>query len=95
MKVEAKISLDINELDAGDVVVQVLKREHARLVRDCEQFLNKEDFTRPQAEDFKNNAETAKAMEDVLSYYMEHWAYNTWASDHSLEARIRDVEIDD
>ena len=95
MKISARLELNLDELDGGHVVVQILKREHSRIVSDCLALLEKTKLPRPQAEDFKNNIATAKAMEGVLEYYMEHWEYNSWEHEHSVASSIKKADIGD
>lgn len=94
MKISARVKLDVDPIAAGDVVVQLLKRDHALLVKDCEEFLRHDKFTRLQVGDYNNNLATAKAMEAVMEYYMEGWEYTIFLEENGIQARMREIEID-
>lgn len=67
--------IDINTVEAGNLVAQVLKEDFEFISREVTDLRYKRDLKAFEAEDLKNNIEMRDAMKTLLRYYMKHKEY--------------------
>lgn len=70
VKVTGNITFDVDALEAGNIVAQVLKDDYRFITKDINELRAIETPSDVDLQDLENDIKVQKAMIELLSYYM-------------------------
>lgn len=72
VKVTGNITFNVDPLEAGNIVAQVLMDDYTSISRDIAELTKKGVLSDVEEQDLDNNYDVISAMAQLLAYYLPH-----------------------
>ena len=72
VKVTGNITFNVDPLEAGNIVAQVLMDDYVSILKDITELTKKSILSDVEEEDLDNNYDVTSAMAVLLAYYLPH-----------------------
>lgn len=72
VKVTGNITFNVDPLEAGNIVAQILMDDYKFISKDINELKSKIDLSDVELQDLENNLNVRGAMTELLAYYLTH-----------------------